>query len=116
MKFYKASCSALSTFNEQAVNSFKDYGCELKEVLELPVMPLKIICEQYVQNKKIDFLSVDVEGFDLEVLKSNDWNKYRPTLIMIEINQDEMKIDSYMKEIGYSLKYKNHTNGIYLDE
>lgn len=32
----------------------------------------------------IDFLSVDVEGLDLQVLKSNNWNKYKPKVILVE--------------------------------
>ena len=35
-------------------------------------------------NTEIDFLSVDVEGYDLEVLSSNDWQKYRPRFIVVE--------------------------------
>jgi len=33
----------------------------------------------------IDFLSIDVEGLDLKVLKSNDWSRFRPKYILVEI-------------------------------
>ncbi|MBP7829141.1 MAG: FkbM family methyltransferase [Kiritimatiellae bacterium] len=32
----------------------------------------------------IDFLSVDVEGLELEVLESNDWSRFRPGVIVTE--------------------------------
>jgi len=35
-------------------------------------------------RRKIDFLSVDVEGMDLDVLQSNNWRKFRPTVILAE--------------------------------
>jgi len=35
-------------------------------------------------NRTIQFLSVDVEGLDLEVLESNDWQKYIPSVILCE--------------------------------
>ncbi|RAX54402.1 hypothetical protein CCY99_03350 [Helicobacter sp. 16-1353] len=37
-----------------------------------------------VESNKIDFLSIDVEGLDLEVLKSNNWEKYRPKVVLVE--------------------------------
>lgn len=36
--------------------------------------------------KTIDFLKIDVEGFEKEVIEGNDWDKYRPKVICIEAN------------------------------
>jgi len=48
-------------------------------------MPLKEVLSRYVpQGTQIDFLSVDVEGMELQVLQSNDWNQYRPKIALIE--------------------------------
>lgn len=33
---------------------------------------------------EIDFLSIDVEGLDFAVLKSNDWGLYRPKFVLVE--------------------------------
>jgi hypothetical protein len=55
----------------------------------------------------IDILSVDVEGLDLQVLRSNDWNRFRPNIIIAEcLSMDtlEVKLDSvnqYLSELGY---------------
>lgn len=35
-------------------------------------------------NQAISFLTVDVEHHDLQVLKSNDWNRYRPEILLVE--------------------------------
>jgi hypothetical protein len=35
-------------------------------------------------GRVIDFMSVDVEGLDLQVLRSNDWERYRPVVVVIE--------------------------------
>ena len=49
-------------------------------------MPLSSVLDIHLpRGKSIDFLDVDVEGADLEVLKSNDWDKYRPRYIMVEV-------------------------------
>jgi len=36
------------------------------------------------ESREIDFMSVDVEGMDLDVLQSNNWRKFRPTVILAE--------------------------------
>ena len=33
---------------------------------------------------EIDFLKIDVEGWELQVIQGNDWSKYRPTVVLIE--------------------------------
>ena len=38
----------------------------------------------YIITISYDFISIDVEGLDFEVIKSLDWYKYRPTLIIME--------------------------------
>ena len=65
--------------------------------------------EKYLPtDQTIDFLTIDVEGLDFDVLKSNDWTKFQPEFILIEcetdierINQDE--IYRFLKEKGYNL-------------
>ena len=60
-------------------------------------------------NSQIDFLSVDAEGMDLEVLISNDWIKYRPFLIAVEthgLNLDkpsDHEIYRYLSNLGYEM-------------
>jgi len=68
---------------------------------------LSEILDRYNVTDDIDFLSIDVEGFDLSVIKSNDWSKYRPTIVLVEILDSSMHeieqsdIGRLMSEIGY---------------
>jgi len=43
-----------------------------------------ILGEHLPAGKTIDFLTVDAEGHDLSVLRSNNWKKYRPRLVAVE--------------------------------
>lgn len=45
---------------------------------------LKNIFDEHLHGKKIDLLNIDVESKELDVLKSNDWNIYRPYIIVME--------------------------------
>lgn len=51
---------------------------------------------------KIDFLKIDVEGHELEVLKGNDWNKYRPAVVVFEGTVREACI-AFLTEVGYNV-------------
>lgn len=58
---------------------------------------LKDALDKYHNNDiVIDFMSIDVESLEMKVLKSNDWKKYRPKVIAIEIfNFDLNKINDF---------------------
>jgi len=43
-----------------------------------------IFGEHLPAGQTVDFLTVDAEGHDLSVLRSNDWQKYRPRLVAVE--------------------------------
>jgi len=88
-------------FNEPALNGFsKDLSesrdglknqYKILDIKELETTTLKDLLENLLpQNQKINFMSVDVEGLDLEVLKSNDWSRYRPEIILVEILESSL--------------------------
>lgn len=65
------------------------------------------------KNRKIDFLNIDVEGVDLEVLKSLDFKVYRPRVICIEIIDKEIedsKIYNYLKNLDYKKVWSSSSN------
>lgn len=81
-------------FNEPALNTF-DVGVakqhenndnyKIEKIIEVQTRSLTDVLDEYSSIfHEIDIMTVDVEGFDLEVLKSNDWIKYRPKWILVE--------------------------------
>lgn len=106
-------------FNEPALNTFdKDIAAErntgnpyfITKTVNVSIEPLKIVLDKYLQtNQKIDFFSIDVEGLDLEVLRSNDWEKYRPEFILVEDSKfalninNESNIYKFLREQNYEL-------------
>ena len=58
-----------------------------------------IINNTRYNNRKIDFLNIDAEGSDFDVLNSLDFNIYRPKLICIEIHEkdtDNSEINKFL--------------------
>jgi FkbM family methyltransferase len=71
--------------------------------IEIQVSTLEKILDE-VNVKNIDLLSLDVEGYELEVLQGLNFNKYRPTYLLIEIYINQMNdIHTYLTENNYKL-------------
>lgn len=118
-------------FNEPALNGFendltKQYieneHYTLLKKIKLTTVPLSEILAQYLpEGQEISFLSVDVEGMDLNVLKSNDWDRYRPHYIIAELlsnidaPKDNNEVTRFLFKKGYILCAQNRRNGIFFD-
>lgn len=115
MSFYKVlGDSTLSSFNKTiAIQMAKFYGLQVLEE-EIQILRLVDIYNDYIKDNHVDFMSVDAEGSDLDVLKSNDWKIFRPTLVMVEADSQYNEIVEYMSISNYLLLYNNNHNAIFL--
>ncbi len=86
LTFYCFNEPALNTFDETLAkqrNTGKPY--RIVQSVIVPVEPLGKILDMHLPpGQPIDFFTIDVEGLDLEVLKSNNWVKYRPEFVLVE--------------------------------
>lgn len=62
----------------------------------------------------IDVLSIDVEGWELEVLEGLDIQKYRPKVMIIENLFDAKAYRTHIKALGYVLWKCIHPNDVYV--
>jgi FkbM family methyltransferase len=51
---------------------------------EVEVVRLADLCDMHVKNRTIGFMKIDVEGGELSVLQSGDWERFRPRLLIVE--------------------------------
>jgi FkbM family methyltransferase len=125
MTFYRFEAKWVSTLSPEKAESAKAQGNRLLETIEVPVKRLDEIFERYCGEKEIDFLSVDTEGWDLEVLEGNDWSRFRPRLVCVETVQSPAEGDSseyrsqlagFLEARGYREAYRNKYNSIYVLE
>ena len=58
------------------------------------------------KNRKIDFLNIDVEGEELNVLKSLNFKKYKPKLICVEIHNRDKTFNNQKKKLLNNNVYK----------
>jgi len=82
------------------------------ETIDVDIITLDTLLES-IHVDKIDFLSVDTEGWEIDVMKGFDHNKYQPKVILLENINDDPKYRSYMSSIGYKLEIRKEYNEIY---
>lgn len=107
LEYFNLDGNERNTFSSDYLRNFK---LEEKVInsMKLPVKKLSTLISEYSpSNPKIDFLCIDVEGMELEVLKSNDWEKYRPSYILLESHLPiEEEIDSIIFQYLKGQEYK----------
>lgn len=84
LRFFEcANESTLSTFSAADAHWLRDHlGAEFEE-RTVPVLTLAQVCARHVGGE-IDFLSIDAENHELEVIRGNHWTRWRPRVVVIE--------------------------------
>jgi FkbM family methyltransferase len=123
LTYYQFDESALNTFDETlAFWRLANTPFRLVTKIEVAVERLDDILERALPaNQCIDFLSIDVEGLDFAVLQSNDWQRFRPTCVLVEAlgtsleNIIRSELFAFMKSQGYVLFAKMFNTLIFRD-
>ncbi len=92
----------------------QEVAAEFKDV-EVDVLTLADIFNTHADTKVIDFMKVDVEGFEYEVLASNDWSKYRPRVLCIEADKIERDWPKLLTKNSYEKVFNDGLNDYYID-
>lgn len=122
----------LTTFNDPALNTLspdrRDYvdqetSYSIAAEVEVTAATLESVLAEYVPTgTRIDLLTVDVEGRDFDVLQSNDWDRFRPRVLLIEVldtrleELEQRPEIQYLRERGYRLDAKLFNSVLLLDD
>lgn len=108
----------ISLYN--GVNNPEEIPSKLLKTERIKGKTLKQLIEEYNIPSTIDFLSIDVEGYDYKVLQSIDFNLLRPRAIVIEsfdylVDKSlNNKFSQLLQEKDYLFIAKTITNSIYV--
>lgn len=111
LDYFKYLIPALNTFSKKAVLENNKKGFNVDSIEKIKILAVKDFLDKYV-DKKIDFLSIDTEGLDFEILKNWDW-KYKPKVLCVEKDNDK-RIEKLLTEKGYKLVKETKYNLIFL--
>lgn len=112
-KFGNVEEGQVSTFSESFKNKVQSHhGNKYSESINIKC---NILANILKENNlfDVDFMTVDCEGLDMEVLDSNDWNIFRPKLICIEHSMDKIALSNFMHSKNYTKIYETIGNSFY---
>lgn len=107
---------ALSTFSPEKVKEYTQVS-KYRVIGEkkIDTWPLAEILDMYLaKDIKIDILTIDAEGLDMEVLRSNNWDKYRPAYVLAEsppfdvLQAERSELCQFMQTVGYRMFAKTY--------
>jgi FkbM family methyltransferase len=114
------SDATINTFDPEQAKEFEQlYGKPVEKVIPVEVQTMEHILDTYLPaGTYIDFVTMDVENFELQVLRGWNFEKYTPGFFLIEDlaygdkNRDFMeftasKIYQFLREKGYVVIGKN---------
>ena len=110
--YYQKKFSQLNTTDKKIAN--ENFQGNFKERIVKCQTIENILKNSKYKDQKIDFLNIDIEGAEMKVLKTLNFEKYNPTLVCIEIlgyrdlNSEEREIQIKNDEIYKFLSDKNY--------
>jgi len=92
-------------------------GIRLKSIRQLEAKPLSIFAP-LMDPLSPTLLSIDVEGADLDVLKSNDWTKTLPRVTCVEeleqMSENKSLVQNFLENLDYVLVERTSLSSIYV--
>lgn len=85
----------------------------------VPVTTLASVLEEHAGDRTIDFLKIDVEGYEREVIVGNDWSRWRPRALVVEATRPQSPEESHERweplllDAGYELALFDGLNRFY---
>ena len=110
-----------STFSESIAEKYRREGHEVIPH-EVPVKTLAQLCEEHTAGRSIDFLKVDVEGAEAEVLAGADFSRFRARIVLVEATLPGTPVASHetweglLLRAGYDFVLFDGLNRFYVRE
>lgn len=102
LTLYMFEDSALNTFDPERMRTIlSSKQSNLIKKTKINTEKLADVFKKYLpKHQKIDLMNIDVEGFELNVLNSNNWSTHKPQVVLIE-NLNNSKINQFINKLGY---------------
>jgi len=88
----------------------------------VPVLTLADLCAAHVNDRTIDFLKIDAEGTEAQVIRGGDWTTWRPRILVVEATQPHEREQSHeeweptLLSVGYVFALFDGLNRFYVAE
>ena len=125
--FYVLNGDGLSTPDLKAAEDFitKNPVLRIEETVNVQTITVNDIMVQYFAESPPVLLNIDIEGMDIEILKSIDFTLYRPLIIIVEmipyktsivVDDKNDEIMEHMESVGYTEYAFTGINSVFIDK
>jgi FkbM family methyltransferase len=84
MELFVMTTPTLNTFSREEAERYQAYGVErIERVIPVEIATINQVLERHFKSVP-DFVSIDVEGMDLSILRSVDFKRFRPKVFCVE--------------------------------
>lgn len=124
VEFFKMSSDTLSTTSKSTADRYeKETEHSLELSFRVPSIGINKLLELYYLDFNFNFVSLDVEGLDLEIISTWNFDDYRPAVFCIETltytqsghAEKVQEIFSRMREVNYMVYADTYINTIFVD-
>lgn len=121
--FFIFEVQGLNTFSKEEAYKRNEGKYKIKQVVKVPLVPINRIIEQNFTTFP-DFLSIDIEGLDLSVLKTLDFQRFPIPVICAEtcqysenhIKPKDKSIEEFLLSRGYFVYADTYLNSLFVHE
>ena len=125
LTYYMFKEPAVNTFSSAEVEIRKRQGYVLINKISVETYPLAEILEKHLRGQSISLLTVEAQSYEYEVLRSNNWDLFKPKLIIVHDDSGDLKFADvsaalqtrtclFLKELNYSLVAKAYWSSFFL--
>lgn len=120
---YVMSSDTLGTFSRETAERYQSYGNQkIEKVIRVPLVPVNSVIKDHFKDCP-DFVSLDVEGMEVDVLRTFDFCSFRPAVFCIETltyteDKSEKKIEEIailMNRQGYLTYADTYINTVFVE-
>ncbi len=123
--YYMMTSRQLSTFKKEEAEAYvagNNYGTQkIEKVMHVPLVAINTLMQTYFPQG-VDILSIDTEGYDLEILQSLDFKTYAPKIMCVETlrfndvkkEEKQREIINYVLAQGYKVYADTFVNTIFV--
>jgi FkbM family methyltransferase len=120
--YYCMTIDQWNTFDKtEAERRVTAFACKIEKVVKMPLVSINKVIEENFHGKAPDFISIDVEGLDAAIMKTLDFQRFRPKLICAETLvaltfKMETEMTEFLSQHGYEPRGVTFPNTLYVDK
>jgi FkbM family methyltransferase len=118
-EFYVMTSADLCTFSREEAERLTKFGQKIERVVNVPLRTINSVMAEHFDPWP-NFVSMDIEGLDLAVLRTFDFARFRPEIFCIETldsrtqREKDRDIHSLMASVGYEVFADTFINTIFV--